>query len=54
MLFRSADNVRKYLALRGDAEARGAVFHPGEASMTVNGVQYVGWRDWGTFLAGEK
>ncbi len=49
-----ADNVRKYLALRGDAEARGAVFHPGEASMTVNGVQYVGWRDWGTFLAGEK
>ncbi len=44
-----ADNIRKYLALRGDTEVRGAVFHPGELSLTVSGVRYVGWRDWGAF-----
>ena len=50
---RLAANVGKYLALRGDAEARGAVFYPGDLTLDINGVRYVGWRDWGAFAAEE-
>ena len=42
-------NVRKYLELRKGANVRGAVFYPGNDSMTINGIEYVGWRDWGEF-----
>ena len=44
-------NTRKYLALRGDADARNAVFYLGDISMNINGTSYVSWKDWGTFLS---
>ncbi|MBQ9565971.1 MAG: ATP-binding protein [Synergistaceae bacterium] len=42
-------NTRKYLDLRKGPNVRGAVFYLGDDSMTINGVEYVGWRDWGEF-----
>lgn len=44
-------NTKKYLALRGDSSVRNAVFYLGELSMVINGTAYVGWKDWGEFLA---
>lgn len=44
-------NTKKYLALRGDSSVKNAVFYLGELSMVINGTAYVGWKDWGEFLA---
>ena len=44
-------NTRKYLELRGDDNARNAVFYLGDISMTINGTSYVSWKDWGNFLS---
>ncbi len=44
-------NTKKYLALRGDGNARNAVFYLGDISMTINGTSYVAWKDWGNYLA---
>ena len=44
-------NTKKYLALRGDDNARNAVFYLGDISMTINGTSYVSWKDWGNFLS---
>ncbi|MBR1672919.1 MAG: DUF4143 domain-containing protein, partial [Fretibacterium sp.] len=44
-------NIRKYLALRKEANAVGAVFYLGDVSMSLNGIEYVSWRDWGDFAA---
>ena len=44
-------NTKKYLALRGDAEAQNAVFYLGDISMNINGTSYVSWKDWGDFLS---
>ena len=44
-------NTRKYLDLRGDGNARNAVFYLGDISMTINGTSYVSWKDWGSFLS---
>lgn len=46
-----SENTRKYLRLRNDANARSAVFYLGDLSMSINGTDYVGWRDWGGFLS---
>lgn len=43
-------NTKKYLALRGDANARNAVFYLGDLSMSINGTSYVSWKDWDEFL----
>ena len=45
-----SENTRKYLRLRNDANTRSAVFYLGDLSMSINGTDYVGWRDWGGFL----
>lgn len=42
-------NARKYLELRKGPKVRGAVFYLGGESMTINGIEYVSWRDWGEF-----
>lgn len=43
-------NTKKYLELRGDDNARNAVFYLGDISMTINGTSYVSWKEWGDFL----
>ena len=42
-------NTRDYLALRGDDGTRGAVFYLGGLTCTINGIDYVSWKDWGTY-----
>lgn len=42
-------NTRDYLALRGDDGSRGAVFYLGDLTCTINGIDYVSWKDWGTY-----
>ncbi len=46
-------NARDYLALRGDDGTRGAVFYLGDLTCTINGIDYVSWKDWGEYN-GEK
>jgi predicted AAA+ superfamily ATPase len=42
-------NTRDYLVLRGNDGSRGAVFYLGDLSCTINGIDYVSWKDWGTY-----
>lgn len=42
-------NTRDYLALRGDDDSRGAVFYLGDLTCTINGIDYVSWKDWGKY-----
>ena len=42
-------NARDYLALRGDDGTRGAVFYLGDLTCTINGIDYVSWKDWGYY-----
>ena len=42
-------NTRDYLALRGDDDSRGAVFYLGDLTCTINGIDYVSWKDWGIY-----
>lgn len=42
-------NTRKYLTLRNDENAKGAIFYLGDISCTVNGISYVSWKDWYAF-----
>ena len=43
-------NTRKYLTLRNDENAKGAIFYLGDISCNVNGISYVSWKDWGAFV----
>lgn len=43
-------NTRKYLELRGDENAKNAVFYLGDTSMTINGTAYISWKEWSSFL----
>lgn len=42
-------NTRKYLELLQDTETKGIVFYLGDVSCTVDGIQYVSWKDWPQF-----
>ena len=42
-------NARDYLALRGDDGTRGAVFYLGDLTCTINGIDFVSWKDWGEY-----
>ena len=42
-------NTRDYLALRGNDGSRGAVFYLGDLTCTINGIDYVSWKDWGRY-----
>ncbi len=42
-------NIRKYLSLRNEDSCNGAVFYLGDISCNINGIRYVGWKDWGQF-----
>ena len=43
---KASKNLRRYLELKGDKETKGAVFYLGDLTMNVNGIDYIGWRDW--------
>lgn len=42
-------NIRKYLSLRDEDSCNGAVFYLGDITCNINGIRYVGWKDWGQF-----
>lgn len=42
-------NTRDYLTLRGDDGTRGVVFYLGDLTCTINGIDYVSWKDWGKY-----
>ena len=42
-------NTRKYLSLRNDEKAKGAIFYLGDITCKVNNITYVSWKDWGDF-----
>lgn len=44
-------NTKKYLAMRGDSDARNAVFYLGDISMNINGTSYISWKNWEEFLS---
>ncbi len=39
-------NIKKYLELRDD-DSKGQIFYLGALTCDMNGVRYVGWKDWG-------
>lgn len=41
-----SSNVKKYMELRSERTI-GRVFYTGDLTCTVNGIQYVSWKDWG-------
>ena len=43
-------NTTKYLNLRQDENCRGVIFYLGDLTLTVNGIKYVAWQDWGDFV----
>ena len=45
-----SSNVRKYTELRNDIQCKGSVLYLGDLTCTINNVNYVGWKDWGTFF----
>ena len=40
-------NVRKYLQLKGD-NTIGRVYYLSDLTLSINDIEYVGWRDWGS------
>ena len=42
-------NTQKYLTLRNDSNAKGAVFYLGDLTCKINQIDYVSWKDWGNF-----
>ena len=46
---KASRNLRRYLELKNDNDTKGVVFYLGDLSMNVNGIDYVGWRDWGRY-----
>lgn len=39
-------NVRSYIKSRGD-DIQGQVFYLGDLTSEINGIKYIGWKDWG-------
>ena len=46
-----SSHTRRYLELREDPGVKGAIFYLGDVSLTINGIEYVRWQDWGKFAA---
>ncbi len=46
---KAAKNLRRYLELKKHNDSKGAVFYLGDLTLKMNGVDYVGWRDWGNY-----
>ena len=44
-------NTRTYVERLGEKDAKSAVFYLGSVSMTISGVDYVSWKDWGKYAA---
>ena len=42
-------NTRKYLSLRNDENAKGAIFYLGDITCDINNISYVSWKDWCNF-----
>ncbi len=45
-----SENVRKYIDLRSDPQCEGTVLYLGDISCKINNINYVSWKDWGSFL----
>ena len=43
-------NINKYLSLRDDKNAKGAIFYLGDLTVTNDDIDYVGWKDWGKYV----
>ena len=46
---KASKNLRRYLELKKNSDSNGAVFYLGDLTLKMNGVDYVGWRDWGNY-----
>lgn len=42
-------NTKKYLTLRNDKNAKGAIFYLGDLTVKINDITYVSWKDWCDF-----
>ncbi|HAL18207.1 MAG TPA: ATPase [Spirochaetaceae bacterium] len=42
-----SSHLRKYLALANNPNLKGKVFYLGDFSIPLEGIEYVGWQDWG-------
>lgn len=42
-------NTKRYLSLRNDENAKGAIFYLGDITCKINDITYVSWKDWGDF-----
>lgn len=45
-----SSNARKYLRMRKDGDATGAVFNLGSVGGNINGITYVPWQKWADFV----
>ena len=43
-------NLRKYLSLRQE-QTKGGILYLGDISATINNIDYVSWKDWGTYFS---
>ena len=46
---KAAKNLKKYLEMKGDDQTKAAVFYLGEETLKINGVDYVGFKDWSKY-----
>lgn len=44
---KASRNLRRYLELRKENDIKGAVFYLGDLTININGIDYIGWKDWG-------
>ena len=46
---KAAKNLKKYLEMKGDDQTKAAVFYLGEETLKINGIDYVGFKDWSKY-----
>ena len=51
---KASRNLKKYLELKGDEQTKAAIFYLGDTTLKINEVEYVSWKDWGSFIADEE
>lgn len=43
-------NIRKYISQRADIQCKGSVLYLGDLTCSINGVDYVSWKNWDEFF----
>ena len=46
-----SSNLRKYLKMRQETQTKGSILYLGDISATINNIDYVSWKDWGSFFS---